>query len=387
MARNKSKVIYVNYSPYENAGNIFDYLLENFELVALFSFCFHNLGRKDENSKIKIYYHGKLIENKQLFDFSVSEFLIFLLLPIRSLLVLSQIFLYTAYLYLKYGKFDYYFTVNAFTAWVGFLLKKLNFVDKTVYWIWDYYPPHHKSRIIVFMRWLYWQFDKVSSKSDRLLFLNKRLISLRQSSGVLNKKAKYLIVPIGTNPINISTKKPKKENGWLKLGFLGVVKKSQGLELPIDGSNKVIKYFPRVKLEIIGSGPDSDYFKKTQGKTGLKMNFYGYLPDNKIDLLLSNCDIGLAPYIPEKTNVAYYGDPSKIKRYLSLGLPVITTNVFSFANEIEKTKAGKVIKYDSNELVNAIRLIMRNKGIYRKNAMKLASIYNYRKIYKKMFNF
>src|SRR3989344_4259945 len=178
--KKQKNIIYVNYSPYENAGKILDFLLEKFDFVFLFSIGFHNLKNKKGYNNLLIYKNGQLIKDYLLFQLPISSKLTFLLLPLRSLIILIQIFMYSFWLKFKYGKGDF-FSVNAFTSWIGLLLKKVGIVDQTIFWVWDYYPPNHNNRIVKIMRSIYWQFDKISSHSDRVVFLSKKLIDLRKN--------------------------------------------------------------------------------------------------------------------------------------------------------------------------------------------------------------
>lgn len=384
MLMNKT-IIYVNFSPYENAGRILDYLLENFENILLFSFNFHKLGKGQEPSKLKIFKKGELKKEYALYQMFVPRSLGFFFLPLRSFIIFLQILRHTLRLKKDYDNYHIYFTVNAFTAWVGNILKKLGLVEKTIFWVWDYYPPLHEDKIVMFMRWLYWQFDKIGTSSDRVVFLNKRLESLRKDIGILPKKANYPIVSIGTKPI-VGIKRSKYQR-TVTLGFLGVLKKSQGLDLIFNNARGIHQLFPNLKLQIIGSGPDKAYFKRKAKKNPIPTVFHGFLPTEKqVKKVLSGCDIGLAPFIPEEGNVSYYGDPSKIKVYLSYGLPVITTDVYIFSREIAKEKAGVIIDYYQPEgVIKAISEILGNYEQYQKRAVKLAKKFYYKEIYPEIF--
>lgn len=383
--RTKSSIIYVNFAPYENTGKILDYLLTTFQYVVLFSFNFHHLGKRSSQNKLIVYFKGKIINSKNLLDFQVPEALIFLLLPIRSLFIFIQLLFYTAYLRAKYGKFYYYLSVNAFTSWTGNILKKIGFVERTIYWVYDYFPPFHKSKVIAFMRVLYWQFDKLATKSDTLIFLNNRVANLRKEIGILTSNQKYKIIPIGTtNMANMGAGK-LNSNRKIKLVYLGVVKKDQGLDLIFDCSEKIISSFPNIEIDLIGAGPDLGYFKKRGTNSKLKINYHGYLLEKDIDKIFKKAHIGIATYIPSDKNVSFYGDPSKIKRYLSFNLPVITTNTFEFSKEIKKLNAGILIKYESDDLINAIKKIINKYNHYKKGAKKLSHKYYYKKLYPKMF--
>ena len=381
--RDSKSIIYVNFSPYENAGNILDYILDTFGTVLLFSFNFHKLGAEQSPSMLTIYKNGSIVHKNRLFQSPNSPSLAFILLPIRSIIILFQIFYHTYRFRNKYGPFDIYFTVNAFIAWTGIVLKRLNLVKKTIFWIWDYYPPIHKNKIIMLIRWTYWLFDGPASiYADRTVFLNNTMYLSRKKMGILPNNESAM-VGIGTNPVH----KLKTNTLPLKLVFIGVIKQSQGLDIIFNSTDKLIKIFPHISLTIIGGGPDEKYYKKRAKETKLETHFSGYIKSpEKIRKLISGCHIGVAPYVPERGNVSYFGDPSKIKEYLSCGLPVVTTNVFNFSKEITKSGAGIVIPYQEKELLTAITTIMKNYSKYQTSSLRLANKYYYKNLYKKLLN-
>lgn len=382
--KNAKTIIYVNYSPYENSGKILDFMLENFHYVFLFSIGFHKLQNNVKFNQLLIYKNKKQIKNISLFQLPVSEGLIFFLLPIKSLINFFEILFYSYKLSRKYGVIDNFFSVNGFTGWIGLIMKKFGIVNNTIFWVWDYYPPIHRSKLVTVMRQLYWNFDKISSNSDKVVFLNHKLLKLRQDVGIIPANKKFLVVPIGTDRISFKVRNKKKAI----FGFIGVVKKSQGLDIIFDNSEMIHKYFPNAQFHIVGSGPDEEYFKKKAKYCSLKVIFHGFLEGETFNRVLSKCSIGLATYEPDKSNVSIYGDPGKVKRYLSLGLPVIATDVFEFVKEIKRKKAGIIIDYNnSKQLVSAIKKILANYKRYSDNALKLSYKYYYRNIYPSLFKF
>jgi glycosyltransferase involved in cell wall biosynthesis len=284
-----------------------------------------------------------------------------------------------------YGPFHIFFTVNAFTAWCGNILKKIGLVQKTVFWVWDYYPPIHEDKVIMLMRTLYWIFDKAAIHSDIVAFLNIRLINLRKKIGVLSQSSSYPVVSIGTD---LHIGKKKRMESTLTFAFLGALKKSQGLDYIFDHAIELKKRLPPCRLHVFGGGPDEGYFRNRAHSCPIPVTFFGYIPDSKkMNTLLSRCDIGLAPYIPDPGNVSYYSDPSKIKAYISNGIPVIMTNVFQFSKEIQKSKAGIVFRYnDTKGFIKAVYAITRSYSSYQKNALALAKKYYYKTMYPKLFS-
>ena len=199
---------------------------------------------------------------------------------------------------------------------------------------------------------------------------------LRKKIGVIPQKKSYPIMPIGTDP------KPPRTSGKRIIGHLGVLKKSQGLDLLFDSLPALMRKHPDLTIEIVGSGPEHDYFKqRAQGYKNI--TFYGFVKNqNTVNDIIRNWSMGTATYVPEKSNGAYWTDPSKIKAYISQSVPTIMTKVNSFSREIHLYKAGIVVDYfKPDEFVRAVGTILRNEKFYKNNAFRLAQQYNYRKIY------
>lgn len=382
---NKS-IVYVNYSPYENSGHILDYLLENFETVYLFSISFHTLGKKNEVNRYAVFKKGKLIRNEFMFGMKVPEGLVFLLIPVRSLINTYQIISKIHTIKKKGGTIDIFFTVNAFTATIGRLLKILRLVRITLFWVWDYYPVKNTSLSIRISRSLYSQFDRIATFSDKVVYLHKKLIEVRKDEGLIKKNQTCTIIPIGTGDVYPIKRKNLKK---IRLGFIGVLKKSQGLDMLLDSSKVLSKHFRNLTFDIIGFGPDSAYFKKrVKNYRNIKYNFYGLVSENKFRHILYNATIGIAPYMPGDDTVSKYTDPGKPKRYLEFNLPIITTDVIEISKELEKSGCGEIIKYGDYEgLANAIKKIINNYDTYVHNVINLHNKYYYKKIYPALFNF
>src|SRR3989338_1213607 len=127
-------LIYANFAPYDNAGNILDFLVDNFLFVAHFSFQFHNLSNKPKTNILTIYKKGVLAYRIAFFNPNVPESLLYFFLPITGSLFIIQLIWFIFLLRIRGNKFDYFFSVNALTAWLGNLLRSLGVVRETVFW-------------------------------------------------------------------------------------------------------------------------------------------------------------------------------------------------------------------------------------------------------------
>lgn len=379
------KIVYVNYSPYENQANILDFLKEEYKYIFLFSIGHHNLGKNQITNKLTVYKNKEIKREIHLYYMYMSNLFVFTSIPFRSSINLIQIIWQCRKLEKEYGSLDIYFTVNGFTAWVGLVLRRLRLVGKTVYWVCDYYPRSHKNKMVQIMRWLYWQFDKRTITSDILAFHNNRIVDIWKKNKVLPKDYKPILIPAATAK-NVSSTNRKKNLKNIRLCFLGVLKKSMGLDYILNSADLLFKNFPGIIVDIIGPGPDGEYFKEKAKKSPIAFNFHGYLSEEEVEKVISHSSIGIAPYMPDPSHVSYYADSAKMKKYISLGLPIIATRVHEFSEEVERFKAGVIVRYgDARQLVDAIKEINANYDSMLKNVMKLNDKYFYKNIYPKMF--
>lgn len=384
MNKKRETIVYVNFSPYSNAGHILEYLNESYQTVVHFTFRFHHLGKSQIPPNVSVYINGQIKQYFPIFQFPAPPSFAFILLPIRSILFLFQIIFHLVLLKKKFGPYTFYFTVNSFTAWIGNLLREFGLVSKTIYWVWDYYPLHHPNKIVQMMRKIYWWFDSQAvCHSDKVIFLSHKIRNVHFEKGNIRSNDSHTCVGIGTK-LSIKTKKHTGKKTTLV--FFGVLKKSEGLDLVLDSFSHTSLLSKSIVLHIIGSGPDREYFEEKALKHKVPVVFHGYLPnDADVDTILSSADIGLAPYQKDPEHVAQYTDPSKIKRYLGFGLPVITTRTTDLADQIHHAHAGIVIDYSQQALLSAVSQITKKKKYYSLGSLKLAKQFEYHVLYDQLF--
>lgn len=374
-------IVYVNFAQYDNTGRILDFLTENFSIVAHFSYDHLRLKNGRPTSYFRVYKKRKLILEEKLIGFRVPAPLLFPSLPLVALSMFLQTIWYSWKLSRKY-KFEYFITLNAYSAWIGNLMRKLGIVHTTIFWVGDYFPVDYPDIRMKFARWVYWKFDRPAmQQADKLIFTNKRLLALYKKMDLLPKTNNFAVVPIGTTLAKVNIQRKKNI-----IGFLGMLKSSQGLELLFTAMPALLKKYPDLVVEIVGSGPEEDVFVQLAKPFKRKIKFYGFVESqDKIQQIAQRWMVGIATYQPKSSNESYWGDPSKIKVYLSVGVPVITTDVSYMADIIKQAKAGKMISYNPNSLVTAATAIFSDNKNYQKNAYILARKYSYKDAYPTIF--
>lgn len=264
----------------------------------------------------------------------------------------------------------------------GVLLKPLGFFKKIIYSSGDYFVDVKSFQVID--KYLCKHVDAIWSASDRMC--EERLNHVKN----LNPKAIQTTMPLGVEIKNEIIKNNKFDTK--NILFIGNIQEHQGLDLFIDSMPELLKKFPKLRLKVIGTGMHQNQIKEKV--KSLKLNkhvdFYGFIEcQNEANAIFEKCVCGIALYVPELSGFTKLSDPGKIKDYLSAGLPVITTKVFSFSSEISQSHAGIVIDYEKKQLIDAVSTILKNQKTtkkYSKNATKLATKYEWRKILDKVYS-
>lgn len=305
------------------------------------------------------------------------------------ILFIYQFFLTIFFIIRKPITYDLCIACDNLSLISAYTLRKVGLIKKVIYYTVDYTPKRYSN---TFLNNLYQHMDRVACMiSDVNWVTVESMITAKVQNGLdLKKCAPFQIIPIGFSKKDISIKAIEKVKRF-SLVFVGILYKKQGLQLVIKVLPKLIKKYPKLHLIIIGSGPFEKEIKKLveQQKISSHITFTGYINNHQeVIKLLTNCGIGLATYTPSLGDYTYYADPSKIKLYLLCGLPVITTNVPPIAKEIKRKKAGFVINYSEEDLMNVLDYLLRGEktySMYRRGALQMGKAYDDNVILDKAF--
>ena len=334
---------------------------------------------KNATSQGRLYEQGKIVKKFNLRSINIPESL----LGLRLFLVpLVNIFraLSTIYSMLKLKThFHIYIGVGYMYTIVGLVLRRIKLVDKVIYYNGDYFPLPTKIGIYTLFNRIFQIIDNLcTNKSDIVWNASPGLIEIKMQKQIITSKSPpQIIVPVGINSSEIS-QKPLNMIDTASIGFMGVIGELSGLDLLINALPEVKKKIPNIKLNVIGSGPCEKRARDIAHKNGLENHviFWGFVADTgRVKEILSNCVIGIAPYIPSISSFTQFTEPGKVMEYLSLGLPVIVTKVPRIAFEINSRRAGFAIEYNKEQLVDAILKLLTNNNLlkeYRENALQLA---------------
>ncbi len=137
----------------------------------------------------------------------------------------------------------------------------------------------------------------------------------------------------------------ERDGDSIQLVYLGLMEVVRGINELIDVVALLRARIPRVKLLLIGSGRDEHLFRARAARNGLTGDdviFTGHLPYRQALELMSTADIGMLPlHRNEHMDTTI---PNKLFDYMSVGLPVITSDTVPSARVVQAEKAGVVFE-------------------------------------------
>lgn len=377
MKKYKVVITYHETLPCYIGEHIKEYLLEKYsmELLLIGHPLLENKESFQRSSRFEYYQDSKLILKKNAFHW---------VLPMPLLHVKDII--YTFLWCLKYpGQWDAFFGLNNIDILMALLLKKLGKIKKVVYHPVDYEPVRYKNK---FLNWLYFQFDKICVQNcDETWNVSEAMIEAREKQMGVKRDARQYVFPICVW-VNRVLRKPFSQINRKKIIFRGLLIEDMGVDLVIKALPQIIKSIPNINLEIYGDGSARESLEEEAKKLKVEkyIKFYGWIRDRKeLEEKMSDASIGLATFNTYTSGDKFKnGDPGKLKDYMLMGMPVITTNAILNFEQIEQLKCGIVIDYDVKQLADAvIKLLLNEKFLkeYRENALKFINRYDCGKLF------
>jgi len=366
---NRKVVIATHYFVYGAPQALRDYLLQK---KVSFLFIAHPLFVDQSRSYIEYFESGKTIKKR---GFPIRPRIPFLNYAIE--LVLTTYWVATSK-----NNYDLFFGVDSLNAFAGLLLKRAGLVKKVVYYTIDYVPNRFNNGLL---NTLYHNLDKFClSYADETWNVSSKVAEGREKIRHLPSKKydRQKVVPIGIwykkNSI-LPIKKIKRH----QLIFVGYLAKKQGVQTVLDAIPRIVEKIPDFHFRIVGGGEYEKDIKLKATKMDLNeyVTFYGWEKDrHRLEALMKDSAVSIALYNRKYDTFTRFADPTKLKDYLSFGIPIILTDVPHNAYDIQKNKCGIVVRYNSKEIADAIIKLMTDEVLlekYRKNASRYIRQYDW----------
>jgi glycosyltransferase involved in cell wall biosynthesis len=252
------------------------------------------------------------------------------------------------------SKFDLIVGCGGFNAFCALLLKKMGKTQKVVFYTIDYVPKRFDNPIL---NKIYHLIDKICVKHcDQVWNLSPRMAEGRELYDNMPRStySNQRVIPIGVWLEDLP--EPEKKYTKRTIVFVGHLLEKQGVQLVISSLTEIIKKFPDIQFLIIGTGNYEKTLKDLVENLGISqyVDFCGPIYNSKkLYETLSKCHLAVAIY-NDVDSFTYFADPTKLKTYLSAGLPVLTSNVPYNACDLENGKCGVIVEYEVNSIERAI---------------------------------
>ena len=354
-----------------------DYFIKNKATFAFLENPF-SYNKNEKRSKITFYQKGKLVNSYQGISFKGSEVLYFFKDFFTTLILTIRL----------RKKFDVCIAADPLNTIAGWVLKKMRFFKKLIFWTIDYTPKRFDN---IFLNKIYHSLDRFCCYHGDLLWNSSgRMKRARKENGVdLGKCPKEVIIVDGCHFDDIGRLSDKIINRF-RLVFMGHLIPNKGVDLILLSLPEVVKKYPKLSLTIIGTGPEEKKLKRMIKNLGIekKVTFTGYVKEYKdVEKMIARCGIAVAPYVPDPNSFTFFSDVGKVKIYLACGLPVLITDVPEIAKDIEKNKAGLIFEYNKDSLTETIKKLISNKDFYfeaRKSAVNMAKNLSWDNVFRKV---
>jgi glycosyltransferase involved in cell wall biosynthesis len=312
-------------------------------------------------STIFEYRNGELVKSKKLWVFSKIALLRY---------VTEIISTFTYFLLQKNSNYRVYIGVDPLNALTGILLKKIGKFKKVVFYAVDFSEQRFNN---IILNWFYKNIYKFCAKNaDQVWSASTRILKVIEKFNF--KRIENIFVPNIPSDYCINyINNIKQKYHLITLGLIDDHIDFIGI---FNTISELKDNFPMLILKIIGNGPKEQEYRSYINANDLNANiiFLGYLDHNQALKEISKSGIGLALY-NGKWNFNYYGDSMKCREYFRVGLPVITTDTHSTAEEIKEFNAGIVCELGKENYKKAILDILQNYEQYSDNSYKLGQRY------------
>jgi glycosyltransferase involved in cell wall biosynthesis len=301
----------------------------------------------DRRSFCSLYVNGELAQREQSADYRGWP---------EPLIYAKEMF-FTLKWAVRHGKWDLYVGMDGLCMFWGNLLRALNVVNRTIFWVVDFVPRNRfEGRL---KNHIYRVVNRIAySHADEIWDCSPRMLKARQELG-------------GIEPSSYRSHRVVQYGVWLDriphfayaqcdqntLVFMGHLLEKQGVQLVIRALPAILERLPGLRFKIIGGGSFEPVLQALAKEVGVADHciFVGRVRDiERLELEVARSAVAIAPYIRALDTYSVYGDSGKVKTYLACGLPVLLTDVPWLAADIEQRGCGKLISEDLADIANKV---------------------------------
>jgi glycosyltransferase involved in cell wall biosynthesis len=224
-----------------------------------------------------------------------------------------------------------------------------------VSWRIDYVPPRARGRILSFPAKL---IEKAALSKTQIHIENSNAAMAERLRSFAKRAVPHTkVVPVAAwrewyshRPISARAR---------AVAYLGSITERTGAQVLRDIIESRALHQAGIELHIIGGGSMwTELHSMAQHFGPGSVHVYGPVKDEAlITDTLSNCRLGIAPYLKHSSGFTEFADPGKLKRYMAAGLPILLSEVPPNAKDIEQRAGGEIISSEKSSEVWTKRIL------------------------------
>ncbi len=155
--------------------------------------------------------------------------------------------------------------------------------------------------------------------------------------------------------------------------FIGHLVERMGVDTVLEAMAVLAERGVDVTADIAGHGPEEQQLRDQSARHGLddRVRFHGFISDHRrLERLLSEAAVALAPYSTRVESFTRYADPSKLKSYLAAGLPILLTDVPPNAHDLVAHAGAQLIADDPLALADAIECTLADRADWQRRRLQ-----------------
>jgi glycosyltransferase involved in cell wall biosynthesis len=263
-----------------------------------------------------------------------------------------------AFLPIMLPRSDTWIALNNLLCWRGLMERAAGRTRKVLYWAVDFVPDRFGTRTPLTR--VYDALDAFCCRRvDLRIELSKQALAGRDARHRLDREdsAPCVIAPVGAW---VDRAPVAPSDGWRahRIVFIGHLVERMGVETVLAATALLVERGIAIFADIAGHGPLEEKLRRDAARLGISdhIRFHGFISEHdRLERLLSQASIALAPYNTRVASFTRYADPSKLKSYLAAGLPILLTDVPPTAQELAQHAGARVLADEPAAFAQAIQ--------------------------------
>lgn len=188
---------------------------------------------------------------------------------------------------------------------------------------------------------------------------------------------KILVNPNGVDPDRYSpmvNESPVRTqyglSGKRVIGFIGTFGKWHGAEVLAEAFGILVKKYPEYKkdarLLLIGDGVNMPLVKEILNKHNIEdiCILPGLMPQEEGPAHLAACDILASPHVPNPDGTPFFGSPTKLFEYMSMGKGIVASDLDQIGEVLAHGKTAWMVKPgDPEDLVEGLNRLLDDQAL------------------------